>query len=429
MKPLRDTIGLRLALVSAAAAVFATLAAVALDAYWRATYRDESAARIVALQIVAFREAIAAVGGAAALSPAVEGKPLGFSAEPPPGPVRPWPGPWIARNVRAALNEPDAAIEARHVPFSSRPLWIRFEAEGRDWWLQLAVAPEGRPRPILLFVLVSAGLAAGGLAAGWFLIVRPLRRLRDAVVATDAEAPRVVAAIGGHGPAEIVEVSDAFTGLLDRLGEQRRDRDFALAAISHDLRAPLSRLRMRLELEAPDGLRAPAIADVMHVDRVLGQFLAYVRGGEAPAGAPIPGADLMEGLAVRRQGQGVSFAIAAPDLPAIPSDLFDRVAGNLIDNALAHGRPPVDVRLIADGAAVVLEVVDSGPGIDPGDVAAALAPFVRLRPGRGGDGHSGLGLATVRRLLAGSGGELSLARRDGRFVARARFAPPTDGAA
>jgi len=421
VKLLRDTIGLRLALLSAAAAILATLSAVGLETYWRATYRDEGAARIAALQIVSFRDAVSRVGGAAVISSVAEGNPLGFSASPPEGRTSSWPGPWMLRNLRAELGEPDADLQALHVPGSSRPLWIGFEAQGARWWLQLAIRPQGRPWPVVLLVLVAAGLAAAGVAGGWLLIVRPLRQLRDDVVAADVDAVSLAGSAPRNQPGEIAEVSAAFSRLLRQLADQRRERDLALAAISHDLRSPLARLRMRLEGEVPDSLRQPAIEDVMRVDRVLGQFLAFVRGAEAPAGPLVDAAALMDRLAQRNAGRTVCMTGVPAGVPALPAELFDRVADNLIDNALRYGRPPVEVRLWADGPGVVLEVADHGPGIAPADQAAALSPFVRLDASRSGDGQSGLGLATVVRLLRGHGGGISFARRDGLFVVAATF--------
>jgi two-component system, OmpR family, osmolarity sensor histidine kinase EnvZ len=184
---------------------------------------------------------------------------------------------------------------------------------------------------------------------------------------------------------------------------------------------------MRLELEAPDNLRQLAIEDVMRVDRVLGQFLAFVRSGEAPAGPLVDAVTLVERLARRYAGRHVAFAAVPVGIPALPAELFDRVADNLIDNALSYGRPPVEVRLCADGPGVVLQVADHGPGIAPVDQAAAMSPFVRLDASRSGDGHSGLGLPTVARLLGSNGGGLTFARRDGLFLVCAALVSEPDG--
>ncbi len=416
MIPLRDTVGMRLGVLGAAVAILALFAMSAIDLYMRATYRDEATAQLAAMSIRGFRLAIDQLGpgGDIVLSEPQSGPGPRFTREAPAN-ARRWPGPWLVRNIRLALDEPDADIEALRVPLSPRPLRIGFDANGERYWLELPLRPRSGVRPGVFVLAVIVGLFAISAAAGYTLVVRPLQRLRDRVKAVGPNGDASMPPSPRGEPSEIVDVSDAFNQVLGRLAAQRQERDVSLAAISHDLRSPLTRLRMRLETEAEPKLRDAGVADVMAIDRVLGQFLAYARGAP-PQGPSAPLRDILAGHLDGYRQQGVEIEPLGQAGPLLPVEPVARIVSNLLDNALRHGRPPVRLGVRLGAGAVEIVVSDGGPGIPAEALEQARQPFVQLDRARSAGG-AGLGLAIVDRLAGQLGGTMRYVRHNDRFEA------------
>ena len=194
-----------------------------------------------------------------------------------------------------------------------------------------------------------------------------------------------------------------------------RERAMVLAGISHDLRTPLSRLRLALEMSgAESGESAAMIEDIGEIDAIIGQFLDFARG-ESEEKAPEDLDALVHELAehyqrlqkdvrVRTEGQNkFSFARMA----------LRRAIGNLIDNALRYAGEPVEVELAKTPKAVVIEVRDRGPGIPAGEAERLKRPFTRLHAARSGAAGAGLGLAIVERIARAHNGTLELLPREG----------------
>ncbi|HEX7327941.1 MAG TPA: ATP-binding protein, partial [Casimicrobiaceae bacterium] len=183
------------------------------------------------------------------------------------------------------------------------------------------------------------------------------------------------------------------------------------------LRTPLARLRLGIELDDA-ATRAGMVADIEEMDRIIGQFLDFAR--DVPAGASEP-IDVAAAVATavdryRNAGHDVSHASAAPALARIQPASVSRLVGNLVDNALAYGAPPVEVSTRDDGGEVVIEVADRGAGIADADVERLKQPFTRAGPARSredGAAGAGLGLAIVERIARLHGGRLDLLPREG----------------
>ena len=329
----------------------------------------------------------------------------------------------LANDLTERLGEP---VLLRHGgPGQRSGLWIGFMAGNERWWLLLPpprFEPQALPSDLWWFLALT--LAAVLLIAGLFLhgIVGPLARLGDAVAATGDGAACTATP---EGPREVRRLAERHNTMLGQLAAAAAERREMLAGLTHDLRAPLTRLRLRLALLTGDqqgsGDCAGLVRDVDDMERIVGQCLAFLRSEhpEGAAMAPLLIATLLQEAVSRQRelGRAVELTVSAAAVQcrvAMTPGNLQRLLDNLIDNALQHGAPPVEVQLVRDSAGVVaLRVRDHGPGIACADRGRALEPFAQLEPARATDGSCGLGLAIVRRIVTGCGGELLLADAPG----------------
>jgi protein-histidine pros-kinase len=265
---------------------------------------------------------------------------------------------------------------------------------------------------LLLDYALRAFVIALGAALGARWLAAPMRRLAAAArtLETDLARDPLPALDERRGSVEVRETARVFNRMARRLREQFDARGLHLAAVSHDLRTPLTRLRMRLEaLPAPQ--RDAAARDIREIDELLDETLAVLR--EQRAGTPPEAVDagaLLQALVDDLAEQGAVVALdAAPGLRvrARPAALR-RIAGNLVANALRHGGT---TRLTLRDAAHGIELLvdDDGPGIAPELLPQVFAPWVRA-PGAAAPGH-GLGLAIARELAERDGALLTLHNR------------------
>ncbi len=310
-------------------------------------------------------------------------------------------------------------------------LWTSFEIEGDHYWLGLGLQRLerrlGPPWSLLAGLAVLLSIL-GGLTLSR-LINRPLAQLATAIgrVSSGAPAP----SLPENGPSEIAELNRRFNRMARDLAELESDRAVALAGISHDIRTPLTRLRMEIELSAlSDDEKASMGEDIDRIDRIVAKFVEYGRSGAGERGsAALEEVDvglLLESMCdayrPHRDEGRLALAIAiAPQLRWIgdPLDLA-RMVSNLLENALRYGhRPGAPARVelsafaLAQGAGVGVRVRDHGPGVPDDQIARLLRPFARLDDERSDRGGSGLGLAIVDRLAQRYGGTCRLSNADG----------------
>jgi len=198
-----------------------------------------------------------------------------------------------------------------------------------------------------------------------------------------------------------------------------------LAGISHDLRTPLSRLRLALEMSGAPGdemqhARDAMVADIEEMDAIIGQFLDFARGENEEKKEHDIG-DLVGELAEHyaRIGKDVRFIHHRVKPFRFARMALRRAVANLVDNALRYAGEPVEIELLARNPEVAIEVRDSGPGIPVQEVERLKRPFTRLDDSRSGHGGSGLGLAIVERTAQAHGGRLELVPRSPRgLIAR-----------
>jgi two-component system osmolarity sensor histidine kinase EnvZ len=236
------------------------------------------------------------------------------------------------------------------------------------------------------------------------------------------------------GPEELETLSRAFNAMSADLARLDEDRTLILAGISHDLRTPLTRLRMEIEMTGADeATRDAMVADVEEMDRTIGQFLDFARTGaeNAETLAATDLAVLLTELAEQYRRRG--FAVSpAPSFPADPrlhvhATTLRRAVANLVDNALRHAgsAQPIELALERIAGAIRIEVRDRGPGIPAEHADRLKLPFTRLEAARSNAVGAGLGLAIVERIARAHGGSLDLLPRDGGgLVARITIPAP-----
>ncbi len=258
--------------------------------------------------------------------------------------------------------------------------------------------------------------------AAWFgarWVAQPVHRLAQAshALADSMAAQKPVRELDEtRGPREVRGTARVFNAMARRLHEQFQARGLMVAAISHDLRTPLTRLRMRLEnMRADPTQQARCVADVREMNELIDTVLEVFRGSGADTGEPLQDTDisaLVQALTddLLEQGQAVAFEGASSIALARPAALR-RVVSNLIANALRYGEQ-ADVSVTTDQSTVSIVVQDHGPGIDPAQLEAVFQPFFRVESSRNRHtGGAGLGLYIARDLLQRQGGRLALSNR------------------
>jgi signal transduction histidine kinase len=263
----------------------------------------------------------------------------------------------------------------------------------------------------LLSAAVLAGcvlLTAAMLVRTLSLPLRALSRIADAI----GRGPPVL--VPERGPREVRHLARALNAMQDRINRLISDRTEALAAVSHDLRTPLARLRLRVGfLDDPD-TQAPIEADLDEMEAMVGSVLSYLAGeGDAEAKRTIDLAALLSTLVDEASDTGWDARYVGPDhLPVRLRPLATkRVLANLLSNALNYAGNAV-VTLSREPGRVCVRVEDDGPGIPEAELDRVLTPFYRLEASRSrATGGLGLGLAIVQREVLRDNGVLTLANR------------------
>ena len=268
---------------------------------------------------------------------------------------------------------------------------------------------------------MAAWLVIGGLFvvlfAAWVSrrVTRPVRRFSDAA---DRIGRDLLTAppLPETGSPELRRAARIFNRMQDRLRRLVEDRTLMLAAISHDLRTALTRLRLRVEFIGDDTQRARAEGDVEEMQAMLEATLAFARGEAAEeAHEPVDLASMAQALCDNATDSGAVARYRGPDrlVMTCPPAAIRRALANLIDNAIAYGGE-AEVGLAEDDAAVRLTVGDRGPGIPESHREAVFAPFRRLETSRSREtGGTGLGLAIARGAVRRCGGDIALGDRRG----------------
>lgn len=305
------------------------------------------------------------------------------------------------------------AIAADRLTFAPFSASVRL-ADGR--WATVE-PPRGLIDPWQARLMIAMGITALLLAPlVWFMarrLTRPIRQFAEAAerLGADPDAEPLTPS----GPTEVWTAIGAFNDMQGAIRGHMRQRTQTIAAIAHDLRTPLTRLRFRAE-QAPEALRDKMAADVEEMDALIGQAMAFVRGEAQPErrerlDLSELASTCAEGFA--ETGAAVTFEgdIALP-VEGDPAALRRAVA-NLIENAVKFARA-ARVMAAQEGDRAVISIVDEGPGLSEDEIEAVFEPFHRGERSRSRQtGGAGLGLAVARQAARGAGGDVTLKNRPG----------------
>lgn len=325
----------------------------------------------------------------------------------------------------------DVFIEAlrRHLPADmpvrwessdEERLWIRVHAAAEPVWVALPMTADARASGITTAIVLSIGLALLAAFTGWLIqlhLNRPLDELAQAARRVSAgEAP---APLPTDGPTEIAQVSQAFNQMTAALQQAEATRALMLAGVSHDIRTPLTKLRLAIAMALPRGTHDKLVDSAEgyldHIDTILQQFMDYAGSGEREAPQPGDLNALAGQLVADFAGLGHEFEFDEGELPhfAFRPVAVMRLLMNLMQNAVVYGRTGLCVRTWqADGHACVA-IGDRGNGIRAEALERLKAPFSRGDNARTHSGGTGLGLAIVERIARLHGGSLTFTDRAG----------------
>lgn len=309
------------------------------------------------------------------------------------------------RELQAQLPGAQIYIARSVMPLE---IWIQLPRLPNRWLvLTWRLARPGTPAALIGVVFASALVVLVGASLFARRLTTPLADL-DRATSRIAEGERV-ALNTASGPSEVRSLATAFTAMSDRLVEHEERREIMLAGLSHDLRSPLARLRVAVELldSRESALAEQMAVEIEDIDRMVGQFLQYVRAGYREVPIEACADDIVRETLAHYGDLRLDLDAAEPRLLAVES--IQHMLYNLVSNASDHGRPPVSVSTRLAAKELQITVTDHGPGLSPEEWESALQPFERIR-GVPGDGHTGLGLALVQRLVAAYRGKLSARR-------------------
>ncbi|MCC7017771.1 MAG: HAMP domain-containing protein [Rhodospirillales bacterium] len=287
-------------------------------------------------------------------------------------------------------------------------------ADGR--WLNLTLPLEAgeslwAPRfgfSFLVLTVLALGLSVWAVRRA----TGPLKAFAAAArnLGADANAPPLPEA----GPREVRDAAQAFNDMRARIRRFVEDRTRMVAAISHDLRTPITRLRLRAELMEEGPARDKMLADLDEMESMVSATLAFGRDDAEPrTRAPVDVARLLEDLAADGLGRGLAVSYAGPESRVVSADglALKRAFANLLDNAWRYGGT-ARVALAERDGRIEVTVDDDGPGVPEAERENVFRPFYRLEGSRSREtGGTGLGLALARSAILAHGGTIALANR------------------
>ena len=263
---------------------------------------------------------------------------------------------------------------------------------------------------VQLALLVLCSWAAVRLA------IRPLVALANATETLDPS--RHTPRLSETGPREVAHAAIAFNAMRDRIAHYLDERVEILAAISHDLQTPITRMKLRAEMADDSPEKEKLVQDLSEIERLVHEGVAYARSAHGKAERPsrIDIRSFIESLAYDYQDTGKAVTITGQADGAIVTrpHALRRILTNLIDNALKFGGAAEIETETHAGGRLLIKVLDRGPGIPEDQLEAVLQPFFRLEQSRSREtGGTGLGLAIAHQHALAVGGVLTLRNRDG----------------
>jgi signal transduction histidine kinase len=265
------------------------------------------------------------------------------------------------------------------------------------------------PTALLLMIVLVFVLLLSAYAVRW--IIAPLNAVAAAALSF-GRSPRDDQAISRRGPREIVQVADALNDMRTRIRALLEDRTRMLAAISHDLRTPLTRLRLRVERVGEDALRDKMLGDLTTVGRMLDETLDYLRENgksEATARADLP--SILQTICWDFADVGHDVSYLGPTRLAwtVRPRSLTRAVTNIVENGVKHGGAVTVALASLPQGGIEIRICDNGPGIPAALREKVFEPFFKADDARTqGDGGFGLGLSIARDIVKQHGGEIEL---------------------
>lgn len=331
----------------------------------------------------------------------------------------------IANKIRERLGE-ETIITVNH--YGIPGLWISFNVEQDDFWVVIPRIQVDRPFPwhwlgwaavVGLLSLLGAYLIASRINRPLNLLVYAADRLRHG-----EPAPR----LPEDSMDELQAVSKTFNEMAESLMRLDNERTLLLAGVSHDIRTPLARLRIAVELlpdESCESLKSGMIEDIADMDNIIHQFLDFVRGIEGEPTRMTDINSLLTALAERqaRAGRDLKVKLCSTYFIPLRPLAMQRLLDNLVGNAYTYSKGNVSVEAKITAENIVISVLDNGPGIPEEHAERLLRPFERMDGARNkNEGGSGLGLAICNRIAKLHGGSLELINRpEGGLEARLKL--------
>jgi two-component system, OmpR family, osmolarity sensor histidine kinase EnvZ len=321
----------------------------------------------------------------------------------------------IAKKIREKLGE-ETIITVNH--YGVPGLWISFNVELDDFWVVIPKIQVDRPFPwhwlwwgalLGLLSLFGAYLFTARINHPLNLLVAAAEKLRNGEA-----APR----LPEDSMYELQEVSKTFNEMTESLTRIDNERTLLLAGVSHDIRTPLARLRIAVELlpddERCNHMKSGMIEDISDMDNIIHQFLDFVRGVEGEPTKMMDVNVLLKALGERQARAGRELKLTLTSTYFIPLRplAMQRLLDNLVGNAYNYGKGKVEVTSKITAEHIIISVLDNGPGVPAEDAERLLEPFERLDSARTKhEGGSGLGLAICNRIAKLHRGKLELINR------------------
>ena len=329
----------------------------------------------------------------------------------------PWSTPDIESYVQAALG-PDTVL-ASNVN-GERGLWVSISIDGDSYWLMTNSTLINPSYGTTWLWWALAALVASILGATLLTrrLIDPLSKLSSA--ARDFGRGMMPALLPeDNGPEELREVNSSFNRMVQDITRMENDREMLLAGVSHDLRTPITRLRLETEMaDLPEDTRSNMVSDLEQMETIVNQFMAYARRNTQPMERVDLAKIVKSALHSARLeiDPAVKLTVDITDevwVNAHPTEL-SRVVQNAFTNALRYGKSDDDllyltVEVYREKDRAVLIVADKGPGLDMSQADRLMRPFERGDSARGGATGTGLGLAIIDRIVRRSEGTVQLA--------------------
>ncbi|WP_058973257.1 ATP-binding protein [Type-D symbiont of Plautia stali] len=332
----------------------------------------------------------------------------------------PYPSSWRARDAVRSLQESLGGryqMSIHAIPGTREHIQVHLTLHDGapltlDLWPRMPAIARWLPAVLigqLLLLLCCAWLAVRQ-------VVRPFMRFTQAVEGLTPASNRAQM-MPESGPDEVQQAARAFNAMQTRIQDHLKERAQILAAISHDLQTPITRMKLRVEMSEQPELRDKLLGDLDNMSRLVREGIAYARSSEVleEARQVVSLNAFLDSIACDYQdiGKAVSFtSCRGEDRFAVRPQALRRIMTNLIDNALKFGSEAQMVMNAPQGDQVDIHVLDNGPGIPEAELQAVLEPFYRVESSRNRHtGGTGLGLAIATQLVSQMSGGLHLSNR------------------